>query len=208
MPWRRMGKCRYISTILGLSTRRKWSASRPGRFIPGETAPGTHWIGCWVAQKLVWTLWSTEKSLAPTGNRTLPVESVARYTDWALQDTRRDRGKPRKPWVVIVCVPEEIRIEHILNTILECYRYGKPLSFNVRIFHKVSQAHSRNRIAVGDLIVQRASEKPEQQWGLIWQCESIDRRGRPTHIGSLVALSSRAREGIDVVPSHTQPCDS
>jgi hypothetical protein len=25
----------------------KWSASRPGRFIPGEIA-GTHWIGGWV----------------------------------------------------------------------------------------------------------------------------------------------------------------
>jgi hypothetical protein len=23
----------------------KWSASRPGRFIPRERAPGTHWIG-------------------------------------------------------------------------------------------------------------------------------------------------------------------
>jgi hypothetical protein len=26
----------------------EWSASRPGRFIPGERAPGTHWIGGWV----------------------------------------------------------------------------------------------------------------------------------------------------------------
>jgi hypothetical protein len=24
------------------------SASRPGRFTPGEKAPGTHWIGAWV----------------------------------------------------------------------------------------------------------------------------------------------------------------
>jgi hypothetical protein len=24
------------------------SISRPGRFTPGERAPGTHWIGCWV----------------------------------------------------------------------------------------------------------------------------------------------------------------
>jgi hypothetical protein len=24
------------------------SASRPGRFTPGEKAPGTHWIGGWV----------------------------------------------------------------------------------------------------------------------------------------------------------------
>jgi hypothetical protein len=26
----------------------EWSASRPGRFTPGEIAPGTHWIGGWV----------------------------------------------------------------------------------------------------------------------------------------------------------------
>jgi hypothetical protein len=26
----------------------EWSASRPGRFTPGERAPGTRWIGGWV----------------------------------------------------------------------------------------------------------------------------------------------------------------
>jgi hypothetical protein len=26
----------------------EWSTSRRGRFIPGEKAPGTHWIGGWV----------------------------------------------------------------------------------------------------------------------------------------------------------------
>jgi hypothetical protein len=26
----------------------EWSASLPGRFTPGERAPGTHWIGGWV----------------------------------------------------------------------------------------------------------------------------------------------------------------
>jgi hypothetical protein len=26
----------------------EWSASRPSRFIPGERAPDTHWIGGWV----------------------------------------------------------------------------------------------------------------------------------------------------------------
>jgi hypothetical protein len=26
----------------------QWSASRSGRFNPGERAPGTHWIGGWV----------------------------------------------------------------------------------------------------------------------------------------------------------------
>jgi hypothetical protein len=26
----------------------EWSASHPGRFPPGKSAPGTHWIGGWV----------------------------------------------------------------------------------------------------------------------------------------------------------------
>jgi len=30
----------------------KWSASRPGRFAPGETAPCTHWIGGWVGPRV------------------------------------------------------------------------------------------------------------------------------------------------------------
>jgi hypothetical protein len=32
------------STLVG----GEWLASRPGRFTPGERAPGTHWIGGWV----------------------------------------------------------------------------------------------------------------------------------------------------------------
>jgi hypothetical protein len=29
----------------------EWSASRPGRFTPGERAHGTHWIGGWVGPR-------------------------------------------------------------------------------------------------------------------------------------------------------------
>jgi hypothetical protein len=29
----------------------EWSALRPGRFVPGERAPGTHWIGGWVGPR-------------------------------------------------------------------------------------------------------------------------------------------------------------
>jgi hypothetical protein len=29
----------------------EWSASHPGRFIPGKRAPGTHWIGGWVGPR-------------------------------------------------------------------------------------------------------------------------------------------------------------
>jgi hypothetical protein len=31
----------------------EWSDSRPGRFIPRERTPGTHWIGGWVGPKAV-----------------------------------------------------------------------------------------------------------------------------------------------------------
>jgi hypothetical protein len=41
-----MGEWRYSPTGLNLGTR--WN-SRLCRFIPRETAPGTHWIGGWVA---------------------------------------------------------------------------------------------------------------------------------------------------------------
>jgi hypothetical protein len=29
----------------------EWSASRPGRFTPGERAPGIHWMGRWVGPR-------------------------------------------------------------------------------------------------------------------------------------------------------------
>jgi hypothetical protein len=29
----------------------QWSASLPDPFIPGERAPGTHWIGAWVGPR-------------------------------------------------------------------------------------------------------------------------------------------------------------
>jgi hypothetical protein len=36
-----------ISLTPALATG-EWSVSLPGRFNPGERAPGTHWIGRWV----------------------------------------------------------------------------------------------------------------------------------------------------------------
>jgi hypothetical protein len=30
-----------------------WSASRPGRFTPGEKLPGTHWTAGWVDPRAV-----------------------------------------------------------------------------------------------------------------------------------------------------------
>jgi hypothetical protein len=44
------GEWRYSSThtLTSVVDEGEWSASRPGRSIPRERAPGTHWIGGWV----------------------------------------------------------------------------------------------------------------------------------------------------------------
>jgi hypothetical protein len=43
----------------------EWSALRPGRFTPRETAPGTHWIGRWVGPRT-----GLDAVPAPPGSRT------------------------------------------------------------------------------------------------------------------------------------------
>jgi hypothetical protein len=61
----------------------EWSASHPCRYIPGERAPGTHWIGGWVGpragldeveKRKFLTLWGLE--LRPLG---LPARSQSLY---------------------------------------------------------------------------------------------------------------------------------
>jgi hypothetical protein len=54
----------------------EWSASRPGRFNPGERAPGTHWIGGWVSPRAGLDA-VQNKNFAPTGTRTPVVQPVA-----------------------------------------------------------------------------------------------------------------------------------
>jgi hypothetical protein len=48
---RTCGEWRYSSTVREVGARWERSASRPGRFTPGERAPGTHWIADWVDLK-------------------------------------------------------------------------------------------------------------------------------------------------------------
>jgi len=48
-------RCTAPRTIKTVALDRgKWSTSRPGRFILGETALGTHWIGGCVGPRTVW----------------------------------------------------------------------------------------------------------------------------------------------------------
>jgi hypothetical protein len=39
-----MGELRFLTSVLD---RGEWSAPRPGRFTPEETAVGVHWIAGW-----------------------------------------------------------------------------------------------------------------------------------------------------------------
>jgi hypothetical protein len=59
MPWRRMGSgCIDPHFLTSTLVGGEWSASRLGRFIPGDT----HCIESWVDPELVWTSWRRENS--------------------------------------------------------------------------------------------------------------------------------------------------
>jgi hypothetical protein len=64
----------------------EWSTARPGRFTPGERAPGSHWIGGWVEPRA--GLDEVEKILDPTGDSNSDpsvVQLVASpYTDCTI----------------------------------------------------------------------------------------------------------------------------
>jgi hypothetical protein len=51
----------------------EWSASRPGRFTSAERSPVPNEQEAGWAPDPVWTLWSRETFLAPSGNRTPAV---------------------------------------------------------------------------------------------------------------------------------------
>jgi hypothetical protein len=66
----------------------EWSASRPCRFTPRESAPGTHWIGGSVGPRAILDAVVKRKISSPcqeSNPRTPSVQPVAkRYTDWAI----------------------------------------------------------------------------------------------------------------------------
>jgi hypothetical protein len=65
----------------------EWSASRPGRFNPGEGALGSHWIGGWVDLRAGLDIAEKRKflTLPETELRPSVVQFVAsRYTDCAI----------------------------------------------------------------------------------------------------------------------------
>jgi hypothetical protein len=73
---------RYSFTILDPGTRCRWSASRPGRFTPGESAAVTHWIVGQLGNRTGQDAVENRKMVCPAGNRTPVVQRVVRrYTD-------------------------------------------------------------------------------------------------------------------------------
>jgi hypothetical protein len=66
----------------------EWSASRPGRFIPGERAPRTHWIGSWVSPRAGLDDVEKRKFLILPGLELRPLLVVqpvgSRYTNCAI----------------------------------------------------------------------------------------------------------------------------
>jgi hypothetical protein len=65
----------------------EWSASRPGRFTPGERAPGAHWIRGWVCHRTGVDDVERRKSCPYRDSNSDPsaVQFVAsRYTDCAI----------------------------------------------------------------------------------------------------------------------------
>jgi hypothetical protein len=75
----------FLTSALALG---EWSASRPGRFTPGERALGTQWIRRVGGPQSLSGRRGEEKILDPTGTCTPTssvVQSVAsRYTDYAI----------------------------------------------------------------------------------------------------------------------------
>jgi hypothetical protein len=55
-----------------------WSTSRPGRFFPGERAPGTHWIGGWVDLRAGLDDLEKRRFLTPPGLELRPLGRTAR----------------------------------------------------------------------------------------------------------------------------------
>jgi hypothetical protein len=56
----------------------EWSASRPGRFIPGERVPGNHWIGGWVDPRAGLHEVEKRKFFTLPGLKLLPLDRLAR----------------------------------------------------------------------------------------------------------------------------------
>jgi hypothetical protein len=86
----------------------EWSASRTGRFTPGERAPGTHWIGGWVGHRACLDDVEERKFLTLPGLELRPLGHPARS-----QSLYRLRY-PGSPIIVIIIIIIIIVIKKII----------------------------------------------------------------------------------------------
>jgi hypothetical protein len=64
----------FTSAVIG----GEWLASRPGRYTPGERAPGTHWIEGWVGLRVDLGIVEKRKFLTLPGPELRPLCRPAR----------------------------------------------------------------------------------------------------------------------------------
>jgi hypothetical protein len=97
----------------------EWSASRPGRFIPRERVPGSHWLGGWVGPRAVLDAVVMRKITSPhreSNPKTPIVQPLAqRYTDWAITALTRKNTWSNNRISLIICYPFPRDLAHTLS---------------------------------------------------------------------------------------------
>jgi hypothetical protein len=74
--------------LISAVDKAEWSASRPGRFTPGERAAGTHLKESWMGTGAGLDSVKKRKTPASAGNRTLAVQPVALQIELSLEEGR------------------------------------------------------------------------------------------------------------------------
>jgi hypothetical protein len=78
----------------------EWSASRPGRFTPGERAPGTHYIGGWVGTRTDLDDIERRKILPYRDSDPLAIHPVDnRYVECTILVPKGLKSQSLKLWV-------------------------------------------------------------------------------------------------------------
>jgi hypothetical protein len=116
----------YRSTLTSALVGGEWSASRPGRFTPGERAPGTHWIGGWVGPRVGLEAVEKRKFLPLPEIETGAVQPVAIPTELSrllgFFRNARDEGETRGVRVNrLLTLYSLVRIETLISRkLLQC----------------------------------------------------------------------------------------
>jgi hypothetical protein len=119
--WGVLGEWTYSSTrsLASALDGGEWSASRSGRFIPRERAPGTHWIRGWAGPRAVLDAVVKRKIPSPcrkSNPRTPIVQPVAqRYTDWAEEITLINSNLTFRAGITITSVVNDMLLSKVIH---------------------------------------------------------------------------------------------